>query len=272
MEEPLSPGEPMHRSVPAVSIVRVAWVLARVTVAACLVACGDTGQKPPPVPADAIPAGTVLGSASIMGRATYSGPAMAPAEINMSSDATCKAGHEGEPRKEDLVVGDGGALKYVFVRVTTGLEGRHFAPPAEPVVLDQRGCTYRPHVVGIQVGQQLTLLNSDPTLHNIHTTSLANKPFNFGMSVEGQKSPRFFSAPEVMIKTKCDVHPWMAAWIGVVEHPFFAVTGEDGRFTLKGLPAGEYTIEAWSETLGTKKTVVKVSDGESKEVSFVFPG
>src|SRR5262249_18410636 len=124
------------------------------------------------------------------------------------------------------VVGHGGALKYVLVRVAAGLEGRRFAPPAQSVMLDQHGCTYRPHVVGVQVGQQLLITNSDPTLHNVHTESRANKPFNFGMAIQGQKSPRYFSAPEVMIRAKCDVHPWMAAWIGVVEHPFFSVTGD----------------------------------------------
>jgi len=243
-----------------------------VALAACLAACGDTAQKPPPVPPDAIPAGTVLGRAVIQGHATYRGPSREPAPINMSSDATCHRKQEGEPRKEDLVVGAGGALKYVFVRVAAGVEGRHFAPPVEPVRLDQRGCTYVPHVVGLQVGQQLLLVNSDSTLHNVHTISQANKPFNFGMSVEGQKAPRYFATPEVMVKAKCDVHPWMSAYIGVVEHPFFAVTGDDGVFVIKGLPAGEYTIEAWTETLGTQRQTVRLSDGESKEMTFTFPG
>jgi len=238
-------------------------------------ACGDAGQKPPPLPPDAIPAGTVLGGASISGRAVYTGPPRQPVPINMSSDATCHKRQEGEPRREDLVVGGGGALKYVFVRVTGGpviAGGRHFAPPGEPVTLDQRGCSYHPHVVGLQVGQQLLIINSDPTLHNIHTESRANKPFNFGMSVEGQKAPRYFGAPEVMVKAKCDVHPWMAAYIGVVEHPFYAVTGDDGAFAIRGLPAGEYTVEAWTETLGVQTKTVKLSDGEAGTVSFTFPG
>jgi plastocyanin len=255
--------------------------LVALALGAALAACGDSTQKPPPVPPDAIPAGTVLGSATITGRAVFTGTAPQPVPISMSSDAAChksqgartgEQGEKGELVKEDLVVGAGGALKYVFVRVVEGLPGKSFAPPAEPVTLDQRGCTYRPHVVGVQVGQQLLLVNSDPTLHNVHTVSQANKPFNFGMSVQGQKSARYFSAPEVMVKARCDVHPWMASWIGVVEHPFFAVTGDDGRFVLKGLPAGEYTIEAWSETLGTQKQTVTVSEGETKEITLTFAG
>lgn len=243
-----------------------------VALAAGLAACSETSQKPPPVPSDAIPAGTALGSGTITGRAIYAGPAKESVVINMSSDATCHHKQVQEPRKEDLVVGPGGALENVFVRVAAGLEGKHFAPPGVAVTLDQRGCTYRPHVVGVQVGQQLLLINSDPTLHNVHTLSQANKPFNFGMAVEGQKSARYFHAPEVMVKTKCDVHPWMAAYIGVIEHPYFAVTSEDGRFTIKGLPAGEYKIEAWTETLGTQWQTVKLADGELRELTFTFPG
>ena len=233
-------------------------------------ACTDTSQKPPPVPADAIPAGTRIGTAAITGRVLFSGTVKPPEAISMSSDAACHKKQDGEPTREDLLVGAGGALRNVFVHVATGLEGRHFAPPAVPVQLDQRGCTYRPHVVGLQVGQQLLLVNSDPTLHNVHTLSTANKPFNFGMSVEGQKSARYFAAPEVMIRTKCDVHPWMGSWIGVVPHPFFAVTGADGAFSLSGLPAGQYVIEAWHETAGAQRQTVSLADGETKEITFTY--
>ena len=240
--------------------------------AAAMLACSDPSQKPPAVPADAIPAGTSVGSGSITGRVVYTGAPVKREPVNMTSDATCKHKHDGDPLKEDLVVDSDGGLMHAFVRVSAGLPSRTFAPSAEPVTLDQRGCTYYPHVVGIQVGQPLLIVNSDPTLHNVHTVSQANKPFNFGMSVEGQKATRYFAEPEVMIKAKCDVHPWMASFIGVVAHPFFDVTDETGRFSLNGLPPGEYVIEVWHETLGSSKQTVTVGDGEKKEISFSYPG
>ena len=159
---------------------------------------------------------------------------------------------------------------YAFVQIVSGLGDRKFAPPAEPVALDQRGCVYYPRVVGVQTGQPLLLINSDPTLHNVHTASSANKPFNFGMSVQGQKATRYFQHEETMIKAKCDVHPWMAAWIGVSPHPFFAVTGEDGRFAIAGLPPGTYDIEAWQETLGRQRMTVTLAEGEAVSANFTF--
>ncbi|HEY3174140.1 MAG TPA: carboxypeptidase regulatory-like domain-containing protein [Candidatus Polarisedimenticolia bacterium] len=240
--------------------------------AAMMIACADPSSQAPAPQAGAIPAGTVLGTAAITGRVVYTGEVKAPEPISMDSDATCHRKREGEPLRENLVVGPGGAVRYSFVRVATGLPDRPFAPPARTVTLDQRGCTYRPHVVGVQVGQPLIIVNSDATLHNVHTISQANKPFNFGMSVEGQKATRYFTQPEVMIKAKCDVHPWMAAWIGVASNPFFAVTGEDGGFTIAGVPAGEYEVEAWHETLGTQSRTVRVGDGEHTQITFTFPG
>ena len=240
--------------------------------AASILSCSDPAKQPPPVPPGALPAGTVLGSATITGRVTYGGAPPTPLAINMASDAACHANHDGDPVREDLVVGAGGALQYVFVQVVSGLPDKAFAPPAQPVQLDQRGCTYHPHMIGLQVGQPLLLVNSDPTLHNVHTVSQVNASFNFGMSVQGQKATRYFHKPEVMVRAKCDVHPWMASYIGVVAHPFFAVSGSDGAFTLAGLPAGEYVIEAWHERLGTLKQTVKLDDGERRQIVFEFPG
>lgn len=240
--------------------------------AAAALSCSQPAQKPVEIPADAIPAGTVLGQASVTGRVIYTGAPVKPQPISMASDATCARKHDGEPLKEDLVVGPEGGLMHAFVRVSEGLPSRAFAPPAEPARLDQRGCTYVPHVIGIQVGQPLMIVNSDATLHNVHTVSQANKPFNFGMSVEGQKATRYFAEPEVMIKAKCDVHPWMASFIGVVAHPYFAVTDASGRFGLTGLPAGRYVVEVWHETLGPLRQTVTLGDGEKKEISFSYPG
>jgi hypothetical protein len=249
----------------------------RALILACLTAltvarCADSPVQPPAAPANAIPAGTVVGTASIEGRVTYAGTAPVPETLRTDSDAACRHKQEGPVVRESLVVGPEGGLTHAYVHVVSGLGDRVFAAPQEPVTLDQRGCTYRPHVVGVQVGQPLRVLNSDPTLHNVHTMSKANRPFNFGMPVQGQESQRFFTRPEVMVKAKCDVHPWMAAFIGVSDHPFFQVTGSDGAFTLRGLPAGTFEIEVWHESLGPKRETVTVADGESKSIQFVYPG
>jgi len=232
-----------------------------------LAACSPGG--PPPPPPNAIPAGQSIGSGSISGHVTFKGQIPPREEINMSSDAVCRLRGGGVTR-EDVVVGAGGELRNVFVRVVSGLGDRVFAPPATHVVLDQRGCTYIPHVLGVQVNQLLEILNSDPTLHNIHSVPSANTPFNVGMPAQGMRIEKFFSVPEAMVKVKCDLHNWMIAWVGVTENPFFDVSTEQGTFRLKGLPAGEYTVEAWHELFGVRKATVKLEDSEAREIAFEF--
>jgi plastocyanin len=236
-----------------------------------LAGCGGSSTEPPPLPAHATPAGTAVGTAVIEGRVAFTGAVRPPRPIDTRSDASCRHKQESPPVLEDLVVGEGGALANAFVSVTGRVGDKPFAPPAAPVTLDQRGCTYRPHVVGVQVGQALRLLNSDPTLHNVHTLSKLNPSFNFGMPIEGQETIRRFVKPEIMVKAKCDVHPWMGAWIGVVPHPFFQVTGPDGAFSLRGLPAGTWQVEVWHESLGTQSLSVTVSDGGRQTADFSFP-
>ena len=239
-----------------------------------LAGCSEDPSRTPPAPppAGAIAPGTVLGSGVLEGQVTFAGkiPAMEP--ISMGSDRNCHRRSEGDPPREEYVVGPGGALANVFVRVVAGLEGKVFAPPAQEVELDQRGCVYRPHVVGLQAGQPLTLINSDPTLHNVHVIAQHNKAFNVGMAIEGQRMTRYFHAAEVMIKAKCDVHPWMASWIGVVDNPYFAVTGTDGRFRIEGLPAGTYTLELWHEALGTRRAEATLGEGETRRITEAYPG
>ncbi len=232
-----------------------------------IVACAQ--DVPPPPPAGAIPAGQSIGTGEVAGRVTFSGAPPPPEVISMSSDAACQATGAGQVR-EDLAVDAGGGLRNVFVRVASGLGDRVFAPPASPAVLDQRGCTYRPHVLGVQVHQILEIVNSDPTLHNVHSMPAANKPFNVGMSAQGMRITRFFTVPEVMVRVRCDLHNWMTAWLGVVDHPFHDVTRDGGGFSIKGLPAGTYEIEAWHELFGSLKETVTLADGEKKEIAFEF--
>jgi hypothetical protein len=170
---------------------------------------------------------------------------------------------------EEVVVGDNGGLANVFVYVKEGLGAMSFPVPSEPVVLDQAGCWYRPRVFGIQVGQELAIKNSDGLLHNINAKAEVNRGFNISQPVE-METTREFRAAEAMVRFECDVHGWMHAYAGVLEHPYYSVTGNDGGFSLDMLPAGTYTIEAWHERYGTQTQEVTVTAGESAEVSFTF--
>jgi len=169
-----------------------------------------------------------------------------------------------------FVVSDDSGLENVFVYVKDGLGNLKFPVPPSPVVLDQKGCSYTPRVFGIQVGQSLDIVNSDETLHNIHALPMANREFNRGQALQGMKYTTTFTAPEVMLPFKCDVHKWMNAWVGVLEHPFYATSGKAGAFALAGLPPGTYTIEAWHEKLGKQTQQVTLGPKESKKISFVF--
>ena len=219
-------------------------------------------------PADAQPAGGA-GSASVQGTVRFDGTAPSPEAVQMAADPVCQQQHTSPVYSEEVVVNEPGTLKHVFVYVKEGITGS-FPTPTTPVVLDQRGCWYTPHVFGIQVNQPLEIVNSDPTLHNVNAKPGQNRPFNIAQPVKGMKSTKTFTAPEVMVKCACNVHPWMATYIGVLEHPFFGVTGDDGRVTIAGLPAGQYTLEAWHEKYGTRTQTVSVGDGEATSVDFTF--
>ena len=210
-------------------------------------------------------------AATVSGKVSFEGTPPAPQTIKLSSDPFCASANPGLTA-EVALVGPGGVVQNVFVYVKDGLGGRTFATPSEPIVLDQKGCHYTPHVIGIQVGQPLQIINSDDTLHNVHGLAKTNKEFNAGQPIQGMKMTHTFSAGEVMVPFKCDVHGWMNAWVGVLEHPYYAVTAADGTFSLKGLPPGTYTIEAWHEKFGTQTQMVTVGDKETKDIAFTFKG
>ena len=219
--------------------------------------------------AAAAPAATG-GSATITGSVTLVGAAPVQDKIKMDADPQCALQHNEPVYKEEVVANPNGTLRNAFVYVKQGLEGKTFATPTTPAQFNQRGCRYEPHVLGVQVNQPMEILNSDATLHNVNCKPTKSKPFNIAQPVKGMKSSKTFTAPEVMVKCACNVHPWMNAYMGVLPHPFFSVTRDDGRFTLAGLPAGTYTVEAWQEKLGTQTQTVTVADGESKSVDFEF--
>ena len=236
--------------------------------ASLLVACSKTEEAPPPPvvtnPVDPATAGAITGAVKFEGTP----PAAQP--IAMDSDAYC----EKQPRNttESVVVGEGSGLQNVFVYVKDGLGNRVFPIPSTPVVLDQKGCRYAPHVLGIQVGQTLEILSSDNTLHNVHAMPEQNREFNMAHQLAGIKHTHTFTTKEVMVPFKCDVHKWMNAFLGVVDHPFYAVTSGNGRFELKGVPPGTYTVEAWHEKLGTQTQTVTIGEKQTGDISFTFKG
>jgi hypothetical protein len=214
--------------------------------------------------------GGARGSSTIRGTVTWSGSAPAQARIKMDADPQCLLQHTEPVSKQEVVVNPDGTLKHVFVYVKQGLEGQSFPSPTQAVNLDQHGCLYTPRVFGIQVNQPLEITNSDPTLHNVNCKATKSQPFNIAQPTKGMKTTKKFAQPEIMVKCACNVHPWMAAYIGVVSHPYFSVSGDDGAFALTGLPAGQYTIEAWHEKGGTQTQTVSVGEGQTKEVGFEF--
>ncbi len=195
---------------------------------------------------------------SVTGRVTYDGPKPRPAAIDMSSDPACVKAHGGKAYDESLVAGPNGSLVNTFVYVSKGLEKYKFQVPKEPAAIDQRGCWFRPRVLGVQAGQTVNIINSDPVTHNIHPMAHVNNEWNHSQGPGDPPMHRTFSKPEIMIPVKCNIHDWMHAWIGVVDNPFFTVTKEDGSFDLSGLPPGRYTVTAWHEGLETQTASVTV--------------
>ena len=211
------------------------------------------------------------GGGTISGKVKFTGAKPVMRKIDMSEEPKCKAKYTAAPpTDESVVVNANGTLADVFVYVKSGLPASYKAPaPAGPVTLDQDGCRYHPHVLGILVGQALSIKNSDGILHNIKAKGTKNRPFNISQP-SVMSSDRTFTAPEVMVPLECNVHGWMHAWLAVLPHPFFSVTGTDGGFTIKGLPPGTYTVEAWQEKYGTQTATVTVAGSETKTADFSF--
>ena len=244
-----------------------AFVSALILVAAAACGGGEAPAPPAAAPPAAIDPATV---GNITGTIMLEGEPPAAETIRMNSDPKCVTEAGDDTQTEYYVISDSGSLGNVFVYVKEGLEGHTFPPATEPVVLSQDGCRYRPHVFGVRVGQTVQIVNNDATLHNIHATPSANAEFNMGQPVEGMSNDRTFDTAEVMVPFKCDVHGWMNAYLGVLDHPFFGVTGADGAFDLSGLPPGDYVVEAWHEELGTQTQNVTVGEGATAELSFTF--
>jgi plastocyanin len=250
------------------------WLFTAVMILA-LVGCGkkeettteaptETTAAPPPTPIDQTTVGEVTGKIS------FDGAKPKQQRIMMDQDPVCVQKHSSPVVAEDGGVNDNGTLPNAFIYVKAGAEKYTFAPPADPVILDQDGCMYKPHVLGIMAGQTLKIVSSDATTHNIHPMPKDNREWNMSQAPGAAPIEQKFARPEIMVPVKCNQHPWMRAWIGVTSNPFFAVSASDGTFTIKGLPPGDYTIEAWTATFGTQDQTVTVGAKETKTVDFKF--
>ena len=228
------------------------------------------------------------GTATIKGKVVFEGTPPKPAALPpMSADPVCAKEHKSPQPDQSTIVYTkaGNTIPYVFVYIKNGIKGK-YDPPSEPIVVDQKGCIYHPHVQGMVAGQPIQVKNSDPTNHNIHSLPQKNTAFNFAQAsqnmVKDLEGNDTFTKPEIMVKVKCDVHAWMSSYIGVVAHPFFDTTkshddnkasdAEKGTFEIKNVPAGEYEIEAWHEKLGTVTEKVTIKDGETKEITIKMKG
>jgi plastocyanin len=232
-----------------------------------LAGCGGNKEATTEQPAAAPAAAPIdpATSASVSGTVKFDGAAPKAAKIDMSQDPNCK----GTNSAENVVAGDG-HLVNVFVYVKEGLGNRAFDVPKDPVTLNQSGCKYQPHVLGVMAGQTLKIVNSDPTTHNIHPTPKDNREWNESQAPQAAALEKTFAREEIMLPVKCNQHPWMRMFVSVTKSPFYAVTGPDGKFEIKGLPPGDYTIAFVHEKLGEQDQKVTLAAKDSKTVDATF--
>jgi len=203
--------------------------------------------------------------ATVNGQVKLDGTAPKMAKIDMSQDAACKGTNNAE-----TIVADNGSLANVFVYVKDGFGDRTFDVPKDSVTIDQQGCKYHPHVLGVMTGQNIEIKNDDQTTHNIHPTPQANREWNESQPPSAAPIQKSFAREEVMLPVKCNQHPWMKMYINVVKSPFYAVTDKDGKYEIKGLPPGDYTLAFVQEKLGEQDQKVTLAAKDTKTVDQTF--
>jgi len=235
----------------------------------------DTSEAPKteaPAAAPAAAPADDANAATITGKVAFTGDAPKMANISMDATPACARAHTSPQKSEMVMVNSNGTLKNAFIWVKAGLPDKQWPAPSTPVKLEQKGCMYQPHVIGVMTNQDIEIVNGDPTNHNIHPLPKDNREWNESQPPGAENKKKSFARQEVMIRVKCNIHPWMSAYIGVVSNPFFAVTGDDGTFTIKGLPPGTYTLEAWQEKYPPQDIQVTVGPKETKTADFSFKG
>lgn len=254
---------------------RYGFVVLVVCLVLALGSCGKSEEEKAPAtpaakgpaaqPIDPATAATLSGVVKVEGTVARGNP------LNMAAEPACNKEHGNKPvENEDAVVGDGGTLGNVLVYVKEGLGNRTFDAPKEAATIDQKGCIYHPRVIVLQTGQTLQVVNSDQATHNIHPNPSINRSWNKSQPAGTPPINETFAREEIVIPVKCDIHPWMRSYIAVFKHPYHSVTAKDGKFELKNLPPGDYTIVAWHEKLGTSEQKVTLGAKESKAITFTF--
>jgi len=236
-------------------------------------ACGGAEEAAAPDATANEPAATapdLSDAGGVAGSTLFTGEAPSADAIQMAADPFCQTAHSDAVMSTPVMVDADGGLMNVVVHISGGLEGYAFPDAMDQATLDQAGCVYEPHVLAMQAGQTLIIRNSDDTLHNVNVQPADNPAFNQGQPLAGMEIERTFENAEVGIAARCDVHPWMGAFISVFDHPYFSVSSEAGAFSIPMLPPGDYVIEAWHETLGTMTQNVTVAPNETAAVSIEF--
>jgi len=233
------------------------------TMAVLLTGCGSA---PVPVDVQTSAAPAAMGSETITGKVIFEGSVPAARSISMDATPACARQHSTPQKSQEVVVNANGTLQHVLVYVKSNVPAGRFEAPKSPVVLEQKGCIYEPAVLAVMTNQQVRIINNDPTNHNIHPQPKINAEWNESQAPGSGDRIKTFTRHELSIPIKCNIHPWMRSTLHVLSHPFYAVTSTDGTFTIKGLPSGEYTVEAVHEKLGTQE--IKVQSGKTADFTF----
>lgn len=244
-------------------------IVAAALVAFMIASCKPKKKDDGPVDTGKSPYQSKNDEGTISGVIKFDGTPPDRKRIDMGADANC-ASAGGEKLTEEVLVTDG-KLANVFVYLTGGpVDQFSFQPPSDPVVLDQKGCRYDPHVLGVMIKQTLRILNSDQTAHNVHPTPKNNPEWNESQPPGTAPKEKTFNRAETLIPVKCNQHPWMKANVGVLAHPCFSVSAQDGTYTIKNVPPGNYTLVTWHETMGEQKTQITVGASEKKTQDFTY--